>query len=144
MPPVSQPSSWAEALRIASRDSASRTSQLISPRSDGPVRPVGAHRVEAVRDDQEVRGERELLRGDPVVAAAVVALVVELDGARLGRREVEPAQETSGEPRRAPHRSPLGRRELARLAQDRGVDRDLTEVVEAGGPAEAGGFGGGG
>src|SRR5439155_25878537 len=72
----------------------------------GAVWLVRDHRVEAVRNDQEVRGERELLRGDSVVAAPVEALVVQLDGARLGSRELETAQQASREARGAPHRSP--------------------------------------
>src|SRR4029079_17468202 len=46
-------------------------------------RLLGRHRVERVREDQEVRGERDVLAADAVVAAAVVALAVVLDGLRL-------------------------------------------------------------
>ena len=101
------------------------------------VGAVGAHRVVAVGDDQEVRGERQLLGRDSVVPAAVEPLVMELDRARLGGRELEAAEQASREPGRPPHRAPLGRVQLAGFAQHRGVDRDLAEVVQSGGPAQA-------
>ena len=102
----------------------------------GPVRPVGAHRVEAVGDDQEVRRERELRGGEPVVARSVEALVVVLDRPGLGRRELEAAQDPRGEPRCSAHRAPLVGGQPPALAQHGRVDRDLAEVVEARRPAE--------
>src|SRR4029079_7486076 len=59
----------------------------------GAVGTVARHRVEAVGNDEEVRGERLVGRRDPVVAAAVVALAVVLDSARLGGRYLEPPQQ---------------------------------------------------
>ena len=62
-------------------------------RQSRAVRPLARHRVEAVGDDQEVRGEREILVADTVVPAAVEAFMVELDGACLRRDELEALQE---------------------------------------------------
>ena len=53
------------------------------------IRPVARHRVEAVGHDEEVGGERLVGGRDAVVAAAVEALTVVLDGASLGRRDLE-------------------------------------------------------
>ena len=101
------------------------------------VRAVRAHRVERVRDDQEVRRQRELLGRKPVVTRAVEALVVVLDGARLCRRELEAAQNPCREARGSAHRAPLVGRQPLTLAQHGRVDRDLAEVVQARRPAEA-------
>ena len=103
----------------------------------GAVGPVAGHRIEAVGDDEELRGEWLVGGRDPVVAAAVVALAVVLDGAGLGGGDLEPAQQASREARRAPDRAPFVRPELAGLAQDGRVDRDLPEVVQPRGPAQA-------
>src|SRR5439155_15424807 len=88
------------------------------------------HGVEAVGDDQEVRGEREGAAVDPVVALAVVALVMELDGAGLAGRELEALHQPRREPRVTPHRGPFGPGQPSLLAKQRSVDRDLAEVVE--------------
>src|SRR6266511_6427721 len=72
------------------------------------VRPVRGHRVEAVRDDQEVGGKRQLVAADAVVAASVHPLVVELDGAGLCGDELEALQQTRRQPRMTAHGRPLG------------------------------------
>ena len=61
-------------------------------RQSRTVSAVGRHRVEAVRHDEEVRGERQILVADPVVARPVDALVMKLDRARLGGDELEALQ----------------------------------------------------
>src|SRR5207253_7726805 len=66
-------------------------------RQPGPVRTHARHRVEAVRDDEEVRRERQILFADAVVPASVEPLVVELDRARLRRDELEPLEQPCGQ-----------------------------------------------
>ena len=100
------------------------------------VRAVARHRVEAVGDDEEVGGERLVLRRDPVVAPAVEALPVVLDCARLSGGELEAPEQAGRQPRRAPDRAPLRGGELPGLSEHGGVDRDLAEVVQPGGPAQ--------
>ena len=104
----------------------------------GAVGPVAGHRVEAVGDDEELRCERLIGRRDSVVAAAVVALAVVLDRSGLGGRDLEPAQQASREAGRSPDGAPLVRPELAGLAQDSRVDRDLAEVVQRARPSAGG------
>src|SRR6266852_4833395 len=70
--------------------------QRVLGREPAPVRPVGRHRVEAVGDDQEVRGQRDRRGVDPVVAVPVEALVVVLDRARLVGSEAEAAEQAGG------------------------------------------------
>src|SRR5207237_6012393 len=104
--------------------------ERLLPREPRPVRPLARHRVEAVGDDQEMRGEGKILVADAVVAAAVEALVVELDCARLRRDELEALEQTSGEPWMTAHRRPLLAVEAARLAEHGRIDGDLPEIVE--------------
>ena len=52
-------------------------------------RTIGGHRVEAVGDDQEVRGERQVVDLRAVVPGAVEPLPVVLDRLRLRRGEAE-------------------------------------------------------
>jgi hypothetical protein len=101
------------------------------------VRAVARHRVVAVGHDQEVGGQRNLLRFDAVVAAPVHALVVVLDRARLSQGEAKAAQQPRRETGMETHRGPLPVVELAGLAQHGRVDRDLAEVVQTARPAQA-------
>src|SRR3954451_1291333 len=55
---------------------------------------------------------------------------------RLGCDELEALQQACGKTRVTPHRGPLGSVEAPALAQQRRVDGDLAEVVEAPGPAQ--------
>jgi hypothetical protein len=100
-------------------------------------RTIRGHRVEAVGHDQEVRGEWQVGELRAVVARAVVALPVILDRLRLRSRETEALQEPRRESRSPPNGGPLGVVQLAGLAEDGRVDRDLAEVVEPPGPPEA-------
>ena len=106
-------------------------------------RPVGRHRVEAVGHDQEVRGQREVGELRAVIARAVVALPVVLDRLRLRGREPEALEEAGGEARSPTDGGPLGVVQLAGLAEDGRVDRDLAEVVKPSGPPEARSLGAG-
>ena len=101
-----------------------------------PEGPLGCHCVETVGDDQEMRGQRQGAALDPVVALAVVALVVELDSPGLAGCELEALHQSRREPRVPPHRGPFGPVQPSLLAEQRRVDRDLAEVVEARGPAQ--------
>src|SRR4051794_16199895 len=106
---------------------------------DAQSRPVGAvarHGVEAVGDDEEVCGKGLVCDGDAVVAAAVVALSVVLDGARLGGRDLEPTQESSGESGRPPDRAPLMRPQLARFPETGPAARALAEAGRTPRPAQ--------
>jgi hypothetical protein len=100
-------------------------------------RAVGRHGVEAVGEHEEVRGERDRVAGDPVVARAVDPLVVVLDGLGLPGGEAEALEQPGRKPRGAMHRRPFRGREEAALAQDGGVDANLAEIEPPPGPAQA-------
>src|SRR6266849_558326 len=103
------------------------------PRTIGTL---ARHRVEAVRDDQEVRRERQVLIADSVVPASVEPLVVELDRTRLGRDELEALEQARGQARMTADGRPLFPVEPAGFPEHGRIDRDLAEIVEPTRPAQ--------
>ena len=104
----------------------------------GPVGALRGHRVVAVGRNQHVRLDRDLALRYRVVAAPVVALVVQLrvEGDLLG--EPERRQQPRRQPRVAADRPQLRLGQPSLLRQRGHVDRHLAEVVEAGGVNQPG------
>ena len=81
----------------------------------GAKRPLRGHRVEAVGNDQEVRGERKVVAAGPVVAGSVEPLPVILDRLRLLRGEANRCRRRA-ERRGAGGQPPIPRRRAFRAS----------------------------
>jgi hypothetical protein len=95
------------------------------------VRPVGDERVVRVAGQDDARGERDVLAGEPVrVAAAVPALVLVADRrghvAQAGQRSQDPLADD----RVLAHEHPLVGGQRTGLVEDLVGDADLADVVQ--------------